>query len=82
MTIEVPASALAGSLWMALRQTVPPLIAFAVGRGWIADDTAAMLGALGAALVPIVYGQVRTWKRTSELQILANSVPDAVARLK
>lgn len=82
MTIKVDASPLAGSLWMALRQIVPPVIAFMVGRGYIADDTAAMLAAVAAGAAPIIYGQVRTWKRSQALVTLAEAVPDSVAVVK
>jgi len=82
MTIKVAASPLAGSLWMALRQILPPVIAYAVGRGWIADDTAALLAAVGAGAAPIVYGQVRTWKRSKALVELAQAVPDSIAVVK
>lgn len=82
MTIEVPASPLAGSFWMALRQIIPPVIAYMVGRGYIAHDTAAMLGAVGAGVAPIIYGQVRTWKRSKALVSLAQAVPDSIAVLK
>lgn len=80
--IEVNSSPLPEQLWVALRQVVPPLVAYAVGRGWLADDTAAMLGALAAVLGPIVYGQVRTWNRSATLVTLANAAPDSVATVK
>ena len=82
MTIEVEASPLPGSLWMLLRQIIPPIIAFSVGRGWIADDTASLIGAVAATLVPIIYGQTRTWNRSSALLALANAVPDSIALVK
>ncbi|CAB4120775.1 hypothetical protein UFOVP5_12 [uncultured Caudovirales phage] len=82
MTIKVNASPLPEQIWVALRQAVPPVVAFAVGRGYLAGDTATMLGAVAAVLGPIVYGQVRTWKRSSDIMVLANAVPDSVATVK
>jgi len=82
MTIEVNASPIPEQLWVALRQILPPLVLFAVGRGWIAEDLATMLCAVAAVLVPIVYGQIKTWRRSASLIALANAVPDSVATVK
>jgi len=80
--IEVSRSPWREQFWTAVRQIVPPVVAFAVGRGWLANDTAAMLAAVAAGLWPIVYGQQRTYQRSQQLAAVADKVPDDVAVLK
>lgn len=65
-----------------LRQALPPIAAFAVGRGYVAGDTAALIGALVAIVWPIIDGQRRTYKRSRTLAALAARVPDDVAVVK
>lgn len=80
--ITVPASPWPEQLWTTARQIVPPVVAFAMGRGWLASDTAAMLAAVGVGLYPIVMGQLKTWDRSKKLATLADAVPDALAVTK
>ncbi|WP_333835849.1 Pam3-gp28 family putative phage holin [Novosphingobium sp.] len=77
--ILVPASALADQLWTALRQLIPPLVGFAVGRHWLANDTATLAAALATVLWPIVEEQRRTLRHNRSLVRLADLVPDSVA---
>lgn len=82
--IQVNASPLPDQLWAALRQITPPVVAFAVGRGWVADDVAVLLGVLGGILYPIVYGQIKTRLRAKQLATVAANpdVPDSAISLK
>ena len=71
-------------LWAGLRQIVPPIVAFAVGRGWLASDLAVLLGVVGGVMYPIVLGQLKTRLRAKQLATVASSpkVPDSVAAIK
>jgi hypothetical protein len=82
--IEVHDSPLPDQLWAAVRQVAPPIMAFVIGKGWIGDDLAILLGALGAIVWPIVAGQIKTRRRAQQLATVAASprVPDSVAHLK
>jgi hypothetical protein len=80
--IKVPRSPWREQFWTAVRQIVPPVITFAVGRGWLANDTAVMLGAVALGLWPIIYGQQRTLERSRQLAIAAEAAPDHVAVVK
>jgi uncharacterized membrane protein len=83
-TVEVHPSPLPDQLWALLRQVVPPVATFAIGKGWLANDTAAMLGMVGAAVWAFVAGQLKTRRRAIELAQVAQSpeVPAHVARLR
>jgi hypothetical protein len=82
--ILVNASPLPDQLWAGVRQVFPPLVAFAVGRGLIPDDAAALLAVAFGVIWPIIAGQLKTRKRAVELASVAGDyrVPDAVASLK
>jgi hypothetical protein len=82
--ISVNPSPLPDQAWAALRQIAPPVMAFLIGRHWIADDVAVMLGIVGAIIWPIVAGQIQTRHRATQLANIAADprVPDAVAALK
>ena len=80
--IEVHGSPLPDQLWAALRQIAPPMMAYALGKGWLENDLAALLGALGAIVWPIVAGQIKTRLRAQQLTTVAASAPDDVATVK
>jgi len=80
--IEIPRSPLREQLLTTLRQALPPIAAFAVGRGYMANDTAGLIGALLAIAWPIIDGQRRTYKRSCTLAKLGAVVSDDVAVLK
>lgn len=82
--IEVHPSPVPDQAWAALRQIAPPVMAFALGRHWIADDLAALLAVAGGILWPIVVGQLKTRRRATELTTIAGDprTPDDVATVK
>ena len=82
--IEANPSPLPDQLWAALRQIAPPIMAYAIGKGWIQDDTAALIGALAAIAWPIIAGQLKTRLRAKQLATVAANpeVPAHVATLK
>ena len=82
--VQVDDSTLSVQLWAGVRQIAPPLMAFAIGRHWIADDLSVVLGIGGAILYPIIAGQLKTRARQKQLIAIARDkrVPDAVAVLK
>jgi hypothetical protein len=77
--LSVPASPWRKQVLKTVRQVVPPVITFALGRGWLADDTAALVAALAAIAWPIIDRQ-RTYARSQHLTVLA--LADDVAVLK
>lgn len=82
--IEANASPLPDQLWAAVRQIAPAIMAFVIGRGWMPDDLAVLLGVAGGIVWPIVAGQLKTRQRAQQLAAVAGSpeVPDHVAKLK
>lgn len=58
--IAVNSSPLPDQLWAAVRQIAPPVMAFAIGKGWIGNDVGILLGTMGAILWPIIAGQIKT----------------------
>lgn len=80
--IEVNASPLPDQLWAGVRQIAPAALAFGLGKGWISDDLAPLLAALGLMIWPIVAGQLKTRERSQQLTTLARIAPDAVATVK
>jgi len=82
--IEANASPLPDQLWAGIRQVAPAVMAFAIGRHWIADDVSILLGVAGGMVWPIIAGQLKTRRRAVQLATVASSpeVPDHVAKLK
>lgn len=77
--LEIDASTRPYQLSVLIRHVLPPLVAFAVGRGWLADDSATLVAALAAIVLPIVDGQRRSLRRSRALIRLGTIVPDDVA---
>ncbi|MCW1985065.1 UNVERIFIED_ORG: hypothetical protein M2348_000776 [Sphingomonas sp. R1F5B] len=77
--LEIPASPRPYQLAVLVRQVLPPLVAFAVGRGWLANDSATLVTALAAIILPIADGQRRSLRRSRALARLGAIVPDSVA---
>lgn len=80
--IEVHESSTPDQLWSALRSVIVAVSAYATGRGWIGEDTVAMIIGVVGVLAPIVIGQLKTRRRALELAALAAKVPDSVATLR
>lgn len=83
-TVIVHSSPLPDQLWAALRQIAPAATAFALGKGYIDNEMAVLLAAVGGVLWPIVAGQLKTRRRAIELATVAASpeVPEHVAQFK
>lgn len=86
----LPSEPFVVQLWSGVRQFAPPIMAFVLGRGWIANDVAVVLGFGGAIAWPIVYGQLKARARAKQAIVqkqalidIASSprVPDSVAVL-
>jgi uncharacterized membrane protein len=80
--IEVNASPLPDQLWAAVRQIAPAVMAFALGKGWLDNDMAVLLGVVGGVAWPIVAGQLKTRERAKQLAHVAASAPNDVAVVK
>lgn len=79
MTIRVHESPLPDQLWSGLRTAAIAASTFALGRGWITDDIAILLTALGGVIWPIVAGQLKTRRRAQQLATTAEASPNHVA---
>ncbi|GHC97690.1 Pam3-gp28 family putative phage holin [Novosphingobium pokkalii] len=77
--LEIDASPRPYQVSVLIRQVLPPLVAFAVGRGWLANDSATLVAALAAIAVPILDGQRISLRRSRALIRLGAIVPDDVA---
>lgn len=77
--LEIDASPRPYQVFVLIRQVLPPLVAFAVGRGWLADDSATLVVALAAIAVPILDGQRISLRRSRALIRLGAIVPNDVA---
>ena len=82
--ILVNASPLPDQLWAAVRQAAPAVTTFLLAKGYIDNEMAALLAALGGVLWPIIVGQLKTRRRAQQLATVAASpeVPDHVLTLK
>lgn len=80
--ITVSASPWPEQVYTAMRQILPVVGAYAAGRGWIAEDTATMIGGVLTIVAPIVWGQIKTLERSRKLAVLAEVAPDEVAVTK
>lgn len=69
-------------LWALFRVAVIAFAVFALGRGWLAKDTFAMLGTIGAAAWAFVAGQLHTGRSANQLANLAvdPGVPQVLPR--
>ncbi len=80
--IEVHESPLPDQLWSGMRTAAVAASTFALGRGWITNDVAIFLTAMGGVVWPIVAGQLKTRKRAVELATITPHVDDSVATIK
>lgn len=77
--IQIPKDPTGTMLAVGLRQALIVIGGWAAGRGYIESDTLDMVLGVAAALVPIVYGLLKTLWTHRKLVRLAHQVPDAVA---
>ena len=77
--IRISASPLPFQFALLARQALPPLVAFAMGRGWLANDSATLVMAMAAIALPIADSQRRSLGRSRALASLGGLVPDTVA---
>lgn len=80
--VEVHESPAFDQLWALLRQIIPPLIAFLVGRGFIKDDVGVLLVTVGGVVAPIVVGQLKTRLRAMQLSNITRRVDNTIAKFK
>ncbi|WP_408590101.1 hypothetical protein [Novosphingobium sp.] len=80
--IEVNGSPIGEQLWSGVRTVAVAGGAFALGRGYIAQDTLALLAAIGAVAWGVIAAQMKTWQRSHKLVKLAQAVSDDVAVIK
>lgn len=80
--IEVSGQPLIEQVWGGARLIAVAVGAWALGRGYLAQDTLALLGATGGVVWGVVGSQIKTWQRSAKLIALASTLPDHIARLK
>lgn len=80
--ITVNESVVPGAITSLARQIGLVIGGWLVGKGYLDNDTATMLGTLGLIVLPLVYGQVKNWMTHRKLVTLANASPDAMAIVK
>lgn len=80
--LNVHATPLPDQLWAGVRQVAPALMAFSLGKGWLQNDMAVLLGVVGGVVWPIVAGQLKTRRRAQELAHVTCAVDDRVAVLR
>jgi hypothetical protein len=68
--------------WALLRQLIPPVVAFLLGKGILDDSEATLIISGSAIILPIVWGQLKTRLRAKQLAVLETKVPDNVLTTK
>lgn len=83
-TIEANGTPVMDQTFAGVRQILIALTSYALGKGLIDNELAALLTAVGGVLLPIIAGQMKVRRRARELASVAASpyVPDNIARLK
>ena len=80
--VEIHASPLPDQAWALLRQLIPPIVAFCVGKGLIDDNTAALIISVLAMVAPIIIGQLKTRLRATQFAIIEEKVDDSILTTK
>ncbi len=82
--IEAHASPVPDQAWSGIRSVIMAVSAYAMGRGWIAGDTATLLAALVGVIGPFIIGQIKVRRRATELATVAAhpATPNDVAVLR
>ncbi len=82
--IEAHASPVPDQAWSGIRSVIMAVSAYAMGRGWIAGDTATLLLAVVGVVGPFIVGQLKIRRRANELATVAAhpATPNDVAVLR
>lgn len=82
--IVVNDSPLPDQLWAGVRQIAPAITAFALGKGWLDNETATLQAAVIGIVWPIVAGQMKTRRRAKQLANLGRDArcADAIITTK
>lgn len=82
--ILVTESAIPGALASAFRQILLVIGGWAVGKGWLDNDTLTALTTIVIIVAPLIYGQIKGLRTHRKLVAVAASpaVPDSVATFK
>ena len=65
-----------------LRYLLTAIGAFAIGRGWVTDETMQAITALATVVAPTAYGIYLSWKNKRKLIVAAEAAPNTVARVQ
>ncbi len=80
--IEIHGTPWPDQAWALLRQILPPIAAFLIGKGIIDDDTVGVISAVGLIVGPIIVGQLKTRLRATQLAIVEKQVDDTIITTK
>lgn len=62
-----------------VRQTLLVIGGYLIGQGYLTADAAEAITTAALVLLPLVYGQLKGWKRHNDLVTVADQVHDSVA---
>ena len=80
--IQINASATPGALAAAVRQVLLVAGGWAVGKGYLDNDTVTALITIAVIVGPLVYGQIKGIRTHEKLVTVAEAAPDRVAEVK
>lgn len=80
--IIVSDSTAAPTLGALIRYLLTAIGAFAIGRGWVTDETMQAITALATVVAPTAYGIYLSWKNRRKLIVTAEAAPNTVARVQ
>lgn len=76
--VNEPSSAAVSSAVAAARSALMIVGGYAIGKGWLEQDTLNMLGTLLITVGPLVYGAYATYWRSRALKAAAPHVADKI----
>lgn len=79
--IIVPNSTAAPTLGATLRYITTAVGAFAIGRGWVTDETMQAVTALVTVVGPSLFGIYAAFKSRKKLIVAADAAPNSVAKV-
>lgn len=64
-----------------LRYILTAVGAFAIGRGWVTDETMQAITALVTVVAPSAYGIYLSFKNKKKLLVAAEAAPNSIAKV-
>jgi len=70
------------AIWAAARQILLVIGGWAVGRGYLEDDTLSGIVTVVVIVGPLIYGQIKGLRNHAKLVTAAEAAPSSVANVK